>query len=293
MLYSRPTKVASPELPENIEKFNKAKNIHTKMSIYFDENFYSDHRNDENCHKYIYLIYYMLACQAKYFHKYDDYDEYAQFAANTIYMRFLKKWNQGERVKSVLNYAKSTMYPLKVMYQNTNFGTVSPVNELNQDMLKEHIQSQYNEGMEEDILSVFSNIAYYVNETINNTPYKYDKIVSKRLKISCLLTLLKSFTLSKENMSKIKEKQEKGLKNDEMLYKMFNKERETSTTTWRVDPSMGAYVQVLANQVRKKIIKDINEIRGSYMLSGETLDAILSTAWDGTTHFENDVEVED
>lgn len=293
MLYSRPTKVAPPELPENIEKFNNAKNIHTKMSIYFDENFYSDHRNDKNCHKYMYLIYYMLACQAKYFHKYEDYDEYAQFAANTIYMRFLKKWGHGERIKSVLNYAKSTTYPLKIMYQKANFRTVLPVDEFNQDVMKEYVQSQYNEGMEEDIISVFSNITYHINDVINTTPYKYDRIVSKRLKISCLLTLLKSFTLSKEDISKLKERQEKGLKNDELLYKMFNKERETSTTLWRLDPSMGTYVQVLANQVRKKIMKDINEVRGSYMLSCETLDAILSTAWSGTTHFENDVEVED
>ena len=79
MLYSRPTKVASPKLPENIAKFEKAKDIHSKMAIYFDENFYSNERDDENCYKYMYLIYYMLACKNKYFASYSDYDGYDDY----------------------------------------------------------------------------------------------------------------------------------------------------------------------------------------------------------------------
>lgn len=237
MLYSRPSKVAMPELPENIEKFNKAKDIHSKMSIYFDENFYSEHRNEENCYKYMYLIYYMLVCKAKYFKNFSDCDEYAQFAANTIYMRFLKKQANGERIKSILNYAKSTLYPLKVMYQNETFRIVFPngkndegVNSLLQETMRQYVQNQYNDDMENDILEVFANIPYYIKEAISKTPYKNNRLMCRRLTISCLLTLLKSFTLSNESLEKLKAREEKGLNNDEVLFKMFNKERETSTT---------------------------------------------------------------
>ena len=292
MLFSRPSRVASPSLPENIEKFNKAKDIHSKMSIYFDENFYSDHRNDENCYRYMYLIYYMLACKKKYFRNYNDYDEYAQFATNIIYLRFIKKQLEGERIKSVLNYIKSTLYPLKVMYQNATFRNVivedDMVNSSTQEMMRQYVQEQYNDGIDEDIVAIFKDIPHYVSDAIKNTPYKYDKIMYRRLKISCLLTLLKSFTLSSEHIKRLEARKEKGLNNTEVLYKMFNKERETSTTLWKLNESMGNYVQVLSNQIRKRIMREIEEIRQSYTLSNEALDSILMTAWDGTNMNDTD-----
>lgn len=51
---------------------------------------------------------------------------------------------------------------------------------------------------------------------------------------------------------------------------------------------MGNYIQVLTNQIRKKIVKDIDEVRYAYTLSDDTISAILSSAWDGTNHKEND-----
>ncbi len=271
--------------------YSKPDNLkYTDLCIFFDENFYSDNRDDDTCYKYMYLIYYMLACKKKYFHKFQDYENYAIFAASTIYMRFIKKQQNGERIKSLLNYAKATCYPLKVMFQRNEFresfdeehSNIEP--SMIQESLKASIQSQYNYGLEDAIVEVFNNIPHFIREEISRTPYKTDVIMSKRIYISCLITLLKSFTLSNNNQSKLNKRIESGTANQELLVKLFNREREYSTTVWRLDESMGDYIQLLANKIRIRIQKELKEARNSFALDDTTLEAILMTAWEGTNH---------
>lgn len=64
---------------------------YTDMCIFFDNNFYSEDRDDELCFKYMYLVYYMLAFKKHYLQNYNEYDEFAEYATITIYTRYLKK----------------------------------------------------------------------------------------------------------------------------------------------------------------------------------------------------------
>ena len=47
----------------------------------------------------MYLVYYMLACKAKCFNRYDDYDEFSQFATSKVYISFLKRYKEIEILK--------------------------------------------------------------------------------------------------------------------------------------------------------------------------------------------------
>lgn len=303
MLYSRPKVVAMPELPENIEKWKKAKDIHSKMAIYFDENFYSEKRNDNNCYRYMYLIYYMLACGKKYFHNYEDYDEYAQFAATTIYIRFLKKLENGERIKSILNYAKSTLYPLKVMYQNDSFRTVVDeehdprYNSVSfQQMLRDNIQAQYyKDELDKYIVDVFKEIPRMIKERILLTPYKQDKLMVKKIYMSCLLSFLSSITLSNESLERINNKLVNNLYgvSEDYICKLYNRERESGVILWKLDESMKDFIQVLVNSIRRDIFKEIEESKGSLTLGDNILDAILYSAWETPYSSNNNLDSEE
>lgn len=269
----------------------KANESWTGLCIFFDENFWLENRNDEECYRILYLLYYMLACKKKYFASFKQYDEYAQLAANMIFMRFEKKKKAGLKVKSVLNYVKSTLYAQKVAYQNAEFrDTLSPDDSRAEgviNMMREQVQQTYNEGMIDDIIDVFCDIPEMVRHMIQSTPYKNDPVMSRRIYISCLITLIKGFTLNNDDVERLKTREEKDLDNTEVVIKMFNKERETSTTVWRLDSTMGPYIQVLANKIRKKIVQELSDVRASYTLNDEIIDAILSTAWEGVNHAEN------
>lgn len=300
MLFNRPTRIEPPLLEKNLEAFNKAKNIHSKMAIYFDENFWSEDRNDFNCYKYMYLIIYMLICTGDIKSKhplspcrnFNEYDKFAQFSTDTLYLRFLKKYHNGERVKSILNYCKATISPLKVMYNNEDFREINGDEYTTKkdslidykDVMVSHVQSQSNQDKENAIIETFNNISKHIDEVIATTPYRKNKVMCKRLKLSCQLTLIKGFTLSDNDIEKLEERQLRQTDNQETVLRIFNKEKTNSATLWRLEPSMSSYVLILTNKVRKKIIEDIREVRDYYEINDDTMDVILSSAWETSNH---------
>ena len=94
------------------------------MCIEFDNEFYGPDRDDDKLFCYVFLLFKMFAYKSNYFRDREDYDQYAMFAASTVYMRYIRKWARGERIKSVLNYVKKVKGPLKVTYQNENFAQI-------------------------------------------------------------------------------------------------------------------------------------------------------------------------
>lgn len=296
MLFNAPSRVILPP------KYDNVKSINARMAVWFDIHFWNKERDDETCYKYLYLTYYMLGNTKHYFIKYEDTDKYAQFCASIIYVRLLRKLNNGEVIKSILNYAKKTCYPLKVMYQKQEFNYVAnpkvdnkfdPIGFTN--MLKENIQSQYNIGMQRDFEDAFKEIPLYAKEIVEATPYKDDKGMVRKLYLSCILSFTKSVTLCKYNVDRLTKRTEKALTiNDGLLTKMFNKERETSTTLWRLDDSMKDYVKVLVGKLRQRLIDELISIKQSYAIDDMTLESILSSAWEtaSTYHHNNDEEDE-
>ena len=77
---------------------------------------------------------------------------------------------------------------------------------------------------------------------------------------------------------------------EERLVSVYNKERLSSTTVWRLDESLGDYVQVLCNKVRIRIVNEILDTMGSYELRDEVLEDILSSAWEESAHERSEKE---
>ena len=266
----------------------KSNEKYTDLAKYFDENFYSDERDDEKCFRAMYLIYYMLACKGSYFKTFGEYDTFAQTASSMIYMRFLKKWRNGERIKSLLNYAKSTLYPLKVMYQRMEYYDIRDLNKEDPSVgmackiqLREKVQKEYMDGIEDSMVDCFQGIPKIIKDVINATPYKNDPLMCKRLYTSCLLSLAKSITFNEATETRLINKVNNNINiSVNNLGKMFNKEKAGAITLWRLDESMRDYVEVLFNKIRTQLAKELTEVEKSFELPVDVIDNILDSMGD-------------
>jgi len=257
---------------------------YTMMCKEFDEEFPRPDRNDTKLYKTMYLVFYMLACKENFFNNnFRYYDEYAQFAATTIYTRFLKKLSKGEKVKSLLNYAKASMRFLKTMYQNENFETViSPEHGVDTDKLSTNIHdaivSDYSSGLAEDIQRELASIDNVINDVLDDTNYSHDKLIRHRLYISCMLTLLDSITLPRD--SYLLKSRAKGKNvNDNVFVEALAKERDNQPILWNLDSTMSSTVKIIVNRVRKDLSSAINDISKDHTLPDDVVDLILSNAF--------------
>lgn len=270
--------------------FNKPNNKRiVDLCIEFDKLFplEKDDAMHTKLYSYLYLIYYSLGRKKAYFKLYEDYEGYAHYAATTIYLRFLKKQKNGEPINSVRNYAESTLNPLKVAYQNENFREV--INSEVDDsidtgaltsILKEQIQSEYNYGLSEEMEEVLSRIPQLIKKAIKETPFRTDKLMCHRLYMSCLISLLKSFTLSNSTKRKLGHKSNGNAQDDNIIIAAYKKDRYSNATVWHLPESYTNYIQFLTNKVRVITSSQLEETQHSYDLDDGVLDTIMMSAYE-------------
>ena len=257
---------------------------YTMMCKEFDEEFPKPDRDDAKLYRTVYLVYYMLACKENFFgNNFHYYDGYAQFAATTIYVRFLKKLRKGEKIKSLLNYAKSSMRYLKIMYQNEEFETIiDPEHGVDttkmSSNLRDSIVADYDDGLVEDIERTLSSIDNIINGVIDDTIYANNDLMRHRVYLSCLLTLLNSITLPRDS-SILKSRTRSKNINDSILVEALAKEREKPVILWNLNNSMQDTIRVIVNKVRKELSENINEVSQDHTLPDDVVDLILSNAF--------------
>ena len=278
--------------------YSKPKNVsYTEMAMFFDKHIKKPNRDDNLLYEYVYHIVYMLANKSKYFHDYQDYDEFSLYAANKIYMRAINQDKTEKPIKSILNYIKAVIYPLKVDYQKETYDEViNPEvdDRINGERLKNNLHApilaDYREGLMEEVYQQLNYLPKYINEVVQESPYKNDALVARRLYISVLLSFLNGVTLTNQGIEKLKRREIKMLDTDNTAIKMLEKEKEISTLLWRLDESLINYVEILTNKVRRKFGRDLIEIKKSHELPEEDLKAIMMSAYN-TDQTDNDEEM--
>ena len=258
---------------------------YTMMCKEFDEEFPKPDRDDNKLYRTMYLVFYMLACKENFFqNNFKYYDDYAQFAATTIYVRFLKKLEKGERVKSLLNYAKSSQRFLKTMFQNQEFETIiDPEHGANTTQLTSDIHdsvvSDYSDGLVEDMEMTLLSINDVIEDVLDESQYCNNKLMRHRIYISCLLTLLNSIILPKE-LAHLKFGKGKNKNTNDVAYlDALSKEREKSPILWNIDSNLTSMVKVIVNKVRKELSDNINECAKDHTLPDDVVDLILANAY--------------
>lgn len=270
---------------------SKPRNLkYTDMCIYIDSHIYEPNPDIEIIFNYLQYLFYGLAYKKKFFRNKDDYEKYSIFAATQVYLRltnsrqFLPEDDPKKltKVKSVLNYIKTILYPMKVDYQKQFFNKVFD-DKYNGEGVVENIQSYLVNNIKDnnrlflvhEVEDYFSYIPNLIWNVLKQTPYCKDKVTLSNLYISCLLTLLNKIILNNEDKDKYRHNPKFKLNSEELISSLLRKEDKLEPIIFHLDESMKNYISVLVVKIKKLIVQDIQMITNCYEPQEQIMETIL------------------
>ena len=84
------------------------------------------------------------------------------------------------------------------------------------------------------------------------------------LYVSCLLTILKTITISNKNIVRIKNKEDRVLPVENLVDQIYAEENKDNIVIWHLDKAYSNYIATLINKIKKEIAKDLKYIIGSF-----------------------------
>ena len=226
---------------------------------------------EEKVYNYLWLLVKALAIKKCMFTNFQDYDPFAFYAANRLYLAIRKNyWNQGKTIKgkqirpikSCLNYTKALLYPMKVEYQNETFKEVITEEFVSKKFdafaMQEKLRNNaleyqgVNEQFKTYVEDAFQNIDLIVTKVVAKSPFPETSPEYKNLKISILLNALNSINLKNK----------------------LNSELPT-IILWKLPKSMSSYVRVLVKEFYTEIKKEIMECHQLSTLDINLVDKLL------------------
>lgn len=254
---------------------------YTEMAMWIDSHVYTDDCDPNTLFEYIYHLVNMLAHQAGYFRNHQYYDDFALTGATRVFLRLTNpKQNEVnedgtpkmEKIKSVLNYIKSIIYPMKVTFEQENYSQNKP----------------YDEQSGEVIYDLMDNFRYYINESVDKMstldfnlylrdlsktardflskiPQKKNSSEWLNIYTSCMLSFLNQVTLNNKNKERIKRLGDIILQKPQLLTRIYKEERVDSIILFHLDESMRGYITVLVNRLKHLISADLSATAHSYI----------------------------
>ena len=276
---------------------------YTEMAKYVDDNIDSPNRDDEKIIDYLTMLAYMLACKKRYFNTEEDYDNFSKFIAGIVFMRMttprihLDKDDKNyiEPIKSCLNYMKKILYGRKCVYMSQEFGgttNTSTEDEACMNYATSAIKTSNNDMMYLEIDLYIQSIDKIIKKLIYDGVYGKDKVLCFKLYTSCLLSLLRNFTLSRKNINRVidsgilNDLKEKGIK--EIKYKtnyydliesFLEEETKNAPILYDLDDEYLDYIALTTQKAKIELVKDIAEITSYYNLTDEMVIDILMSSY--------------
>ena len=242
--------------------YRKPTNIsYTDMCIYIDTHIYDDY--DENLvFEYLYHIVKMLATKGGYFSNYKEYDDFAIYGASSLFLR-LTTQKDLPRVKSILNYAKKVVYPLKVDFMNSEYSPIPKVPE-NADELTYNFDNVISRQVSSLNLSDFGMTMMDVKSTcrklLSTIPYDMNSSEWSNIYVSVMLSFLNSVTLRNRSIRRLEHLEDTHFIREYHLDNFYENEREEEPILFHLPSHMSNYISVLSRQLRSMIAKDLSDI---------------------------------
>lgn len=271
--------------------YTKPKNVsYTDMAIWLDSNVYVDDedRDDDKIFEYLYHLGYMLARKARYFKSTDQLEMFAIELATAVYLR-LTNPKQYEivngkarlnKIKSVLNYMKSVLYPRKVAFEQTNYAqSETAIDEPEQQDLTSgytfanYLQDMANSLVRIDFESYLETIPQTIKSYVKQLPYKSYSVEWYNVYMSCLLSFLNSITLPIVDLQRIR-----SLKYESNRISAINFWFDTHTDyviLYHLPESMHDYIQVQTLKIRRLIASDLSEMINTEIDTHSLNDGII------------------
>jgi hypothetical protein len=250
----------------------------TDMCIFIDENVPKIVNPGENpelentIYNYLWLLVKALAIKKCMFKDFQDYDMYAFYSANRLFLALRKnQLNQGKTIKgklirpikSCLNYTKALLYPMKIEYQRESFREIIEEEFVSTKFdafaYKEQLKNQARDGTDinhhfkEYVHAALRQSDHLLDEVLQKSPFNSGTPEYQNLKISILLTSLQILkTKKKLNAS------------------------PQSVILWHLPKSMSNYTKVLLKEFFTALKLEIIDCYKAADLSDEDLENILA-----------------
>lgn len=285
--------------------YKKPKNLkYTTMCMYIDKKVAEGSLNDEEAQivfEYLYHIAFMLAHKHKYFKESHYYEEFAIYLATDMINRLfynpkLNKLDENgepilKPIKSVLNYMKSIIYGRKCVFEKENYSQKittfdNNLNYANTINLKLKDSLLYNQESNVDIyLETVSSTVKKVVYTNNH--YLNDKLLMKNIYISCLLSVVNSFTFTQTDLKNMQNTYTLPDTKYKYIAKLYKLNRDNCTLLYHLDNSFYNYITVLVRKIFNELQKDLVYLsKEDVTISDSVLSDIVFLELDGKVNFD-------
>ena len=281
--------------------YTKPKNIrYVDMCIYIDNIVKRGDPTDKEIDlifEYLYHLSFMLAHKHKYFNEFHYYEEFAIFFATEVLYRLfynpkLKQIDEnGEPIltpiKSVLNYMKSILYGRKCLFESKNYSQKIVNTDKNNFNSSFELHNKLRETlvytMESDIDIYLKTVSSEIKKLVySNCIYKNDKILLKNIYISCLLSVVNSFTFTKLDLDNISSTYILPESKYKYIDRLYKKNRDNCVILYNLDNSFYDYIKVMVRRIFTKLQKDISDLsKKDVDVSDETLSELVFLELDG------------
>lgn len=223
-------------------------------------------------YNYIYLLVKALAIKKRMFENFNDYDGYALQSANRLFFALKKSYmNEGKvikgktikPIKSILNYTKALLHPMKLEYLNTQYNIKTRASEVAKQFdsftykqtLKERVwDSQRNtEKFKDSVIELFYEFNKTLDTVLKRSPFRSNSPEYKKIKISILLNCLQNL------------KDKKGINADPITVKV-----------WKLPKSMNNYIRVFITEVGTSLKHEIMSFYNDLQIEDKILDYLIS-----------------
>lgn len=264
------------------------------MCIWIDNNAYRkdlSEQEQEQLYEYIYHVTKMLAYKSHLFSKGSYYEQFAIYSATKTYLRLMNpKQFQIEsngtvklkRIKSVLNYIKSILYPHKVDFEQEFYSQIINYTPDNEDTATtagfgfSDMLHEYADDLNEVEFNLcLERICDTVKSFLYKIPYKKNSSEWHNIYVSCLLTLLSSITLSnaeKKHINELKMSEEYKIK---YVEKAYENQCLENPILFHLDSSLKGYIQILVNNIRHVIAKELTYKAHTYIPSNSNMNKLI------------------
>lgn len=245
------------------------------MCIWVDNNYDLPDCDDSLLYEYLYHLINMFAQKSKYFSKFEYYDEFALFGASRLFMRLKNK--DLTKIKSVLNYIKTVIYPYKVEFEKDSYVNNTEDNELlytDTFCLGSNLIDNSDIFDRIDFKYTLDNISNVIRTFLNKLPHKKNSSEWLNIYTSVLLTfnnMLSCADMKKMQLHDISSKE---------LHSIYLDISKEEPILYHLDKNYSNYISILVNEIKSLIAKQLS-IQNTSKVSSETaLKSIIIASMD-------------
>lgn len=286
--------------------YTKPKDVrYVDMCIFIDNKVKEGNPSKEDIDlifEYLYHLSFMLAHKHKYFNESHYYEEFAIYFATEIMYRLFYNPKLGKTdengdpllapIKSVLNYMKAIIYGRKCAFEATNYS---------QKIVKEKYDFNYSSNINSKlkdslIYNIETDIEIYLktlSKEIKNIVYssfrhKNEKVLLKNIYISCLLSIVNSFTFTEVDIENIDSTYSLPESKYNYINRLYKRNRDQCVILYNLPDIYYNYIKITVNRIFNKLHDDIVYLtKNDIEIPNDILSELIYLELDGVNGFNN------